>query len=373
MSGLRDVFANYESTLSENNGYGRLPEERRNRHIVLAVALALGAFLVFFRDSFAPLNFPRLVCVASLVIFSVAVGYLLEGLCIFGEELFHVNTRHFGKFKQSFRASLHLRDVRVLVCCLVLPLFLLAYFDAVASSLSFDLMAAFALATFSFPLVTFFLRGSVFGLHDEGDQSRNSGRGLAWAYYCGFLKYVIEVYEESLERSQWGQEKGRMKCFYVFIPKNCVISNSFAEADENIKHEGRFEIFSKTRAGVKERRYTCSMYSTQVKNKTFFFHMEYPAILKTLNDMTQDDDSLMDSDLRATEVNEFYLTLKAILENSTVCKLIPFSGDTSRDSISGILKQLVMDTVIGTDEMHAQNIGKSETLCIFLYISIGHF
>eukprot|EP00118_Oscarella_pearsei_P010134 m.60937 g.60937 ORF g.60937 m.60937 type:complete len:510 (+) comp34956_c0_seq1:38-1567(+) len=341
----------YELAQSELNGFGRMPQERGLRHVFLAVAIATVAFLWFWSCSGNPSS-PSVVKLLMFALLTVATSYLLECLCVFGEEIAHVNTRYSGSVWLAFQASLRLPDRRMLACCLSFPFLFVATVDD-GGDFSPDVVNILIFVAFVCPAAHLFIIGNKHAVEMNAmpwiDESTsrpsfcNAGRGLAWAYYHGFLKHVIDNYQDSLANSRWGRKRRRKNCMFIFIPQNCVIRQSF-ETSNSIRHEGRFEIMKKTRAGVANRRYTSSMYSIAIQGERHYFHLEYPAILNTLYEMSTDNASQMDTCSRIAEVHEFFLTLHKIIGDNSFCKLVPFCGDDRK--IKGILEQLVTGVTI---------------------------
>lgn len=163
--------------------------------------------------------------------------------------------------------------------------------------------------------------------HIAETEIKNVADGLAWGYYCGYLKLLLPHLDDVLEKAvapDFVVEDDDMKNaiqvkkLFIIISKNCSCYEKLINADpDHIQDAGKLPSFYMTRAGVHSRAYQQSLYKVKAKEKpVLYVMMEYATPLLTLNDMSHDDIAELSQEDRNMQIMAFYNKLKFILDNA---------------------------------------------------------
>ncbi|XP_071962929.1 stimulator of interferon genes protein 3-like [Antedon mediterranea] len=170
----------------------------------------------------------------------------------------------------------------------------------------------------------------------ELDESSNTNvaKGLAWSYFTGYLKIILNDLKQTVENDvRWKQklENKTLKCvFYAIVPLNCKVPADLIEYKEGITRVGELQPVSKNRAGMK-REYTIPVYKIEKKNNEppFFVICGYVTIIDTLFEMT--NFIKFEEKKREEQCLLFIRTLQELIDDNCEekCEIVTLSGDDS--------------------------------------------
>jgi len=158
------------------------------------------------------------------------------------------------------------------------------------------------------------------------------GRALAYSYYYGFLRIILppgqhnkSVCDRATDFECEQKIQLASKKLLVLIPESCFCHPSFQDmASGQIEKTRDLEKVVVSRAGIKGRSYSCTVYRIQPnqRKKAIFVMIEMPSILYTLYEMNTfgQHNSKLSTLERRKQAREFYHTLLGLLDNDPSCK-----------------------------------------------------
>ncbi|XP_026186173.1 stimulator of interferon genes protein [Mastacembelus armatus] len=325
-----------------------IPRPRGNLPKVCAAvlsAISIGGIMLLSPE--------RLFGWLAIAILILTLGPLLHGLCLLVEEvLYHSNTRYRGRGLLSHvLAACGLWGKTLLAAGLA---GLLLYLSGHPLPHKGQCWKLISLASVLYALFKSLgvLGPSEVEVSDICEARKmNVAHGLAWSFYCGYLRLVLPRLEDSIiefcathqaSAPLWARGSRRL---LILIPINANISHKLEEEDDNIRFYDNLPNNEINRAGVRGRVYKHSVYRVLDEHgKAHDCVVEYATPLLTLYSMSQESSAGFGEPERRQQVLIFYRTLQEILDNSLECrnryKLILLS-DEHEDDPHGLSKTIL--------------------------------
>ncbi|XP_064614898.1 stimulator of interferon genes protein-like isoform X2 [Liolophura sinensis] len=143
----------------------------------------------------------------------------------------------------------------------------------------------------------------------------NVGHGFAWSYYYSFLKILLPILNERIQKCPHWQSDPKRRCIprrmYLLLPESCICPGKLTDWDKRIVADTPLEPVIRWRAG-KERTYKNSVYKIQ-DDKTFYFLGEFCSVVQPMNDMEVGGIARMSADEKKRQLYRFKCTLEDIL------------------------------------------------------------
>ncbi|XP_043925863.1 stimulator of interferon genes protein-like [Protopterus annectens] len=255
---------------------------------------------------------------------SVALYFLAEcikatvnGICDFTEECRHLQARYHGSYLKALEACFG--SVQKTAVLMIMSVFF--YLLRKRENVPFLQVIRLCFCSMLY---------SVLGLHRLTPaemsvicekEKLNVAHGLAWSYYIGYLKIILPGWKKNIAKfnekhNNLLKQKASQK-LHVLIPLSGVIYDKLNEADNNIIFQENTPEISLDRGGVQRRTYKQSVYQILDEDKRpHYCILEYPAILRTLYDMSNDTSAQFSREQRLNETKLFYRTLQEIVDKS---------------------------------------------------------
>lgn len=145
----------------------------------------------------------------------------------------------------------------------------------------------------------------------------NFAVGMAWSHFAGYLKNILPVLAQYIQKSDIFQNNlGRMSTvFFMLCPLSAKGHRDIADIDPNVQNMGRVEI------EMNGRKYTPTIYKVTGKNEKgkdeeYFCCAEYPSALCALGLITDEVLNLLTPQQRRTEVERFKYKTDELLNHS---------------------------------------------------------
>ncbi|XP_071962948.1 stimulator of interferon genes protein 3-like isoform X2 [Antedon mediterranea] len=184
---------------------------------------------------------------------------------------------------------------------------------------------------------------SVVELSEIKESNVNVAQGLAWSYFTGYLKIILEDLKRTINKTgNWKQQlkNKTLKCvFYAIVPLNCKVPDLIEDENEGITRVGELQPVSKNRAGMK-REYTIPVYKIEKNNEPpFFVICGYVAIIDTLFKMTEFIQ--FDKTKREEQCRRFVRALQELIDNhyKEKCEIVNLSGENNDRLIDALYKK----------------------------------
>uniref|UniRef100_A0A8C8SQ41 Stimulator of interferon genes protein n=1 Tax=Pelusios castaneus TaxID=367368 RepID=A0A8C8SQ41_9SAUR len=275
---------------------------------------------------------------------ALQIGPLFRGICNFVEELWHVESRHRSSHWRALKACLSpslCQHPLLLVVCVCTDMVLCGK-NWLPLFHKLTLIGLCELLNFAFG----FQSTSAVEMSEICEKNnRNVAHGLAWAYYVGYLKFVLPRLKD-LIREFNKANNDLLKCketwkLHILIPLSCEIHDDLKKADSNIQYCKDLPALQSDRAGTKGRVYKQSVYEIWSEDKKVnYCVVEYATPLQSLYAMSQDESAAFSRQDRLEQAQLFCRTLGEILERSKECagcyRLIVYeeSGDSDSHFLS---------------------------------------
>jgi len=160
--------------------------------------------------------------------------------------------------------------------------------------------------------------------------------GQAWGYYIGYLKIIFNKWDSTINKARGTDfqdtESGKDlrelivdRRLFIVIPRDGFCCRNLSELDPKIKFITRMPELKHLRGGVQERKYNNSLYKIirNGENPTYAM-IEFATPLLNMYEMSQHSEKYsgfrFTIEDREEQVNEFYNTLKRILEEDKNCE-----------------------------------------------------
>ena len=252
----------------------------------------------------------------ALLILSFAVGELVRRVCLFIEELQHLQTRYEGNLKKVFTSIFKFNYGRSIFFVSIVSLLIVS--SALQENYNTfcrpDYAILFSLNCFLVPLLLFlvgFREPSIVEVSQINErENKNVADGLAWSYYYGYLRIVLPKLDEQIHKSSVEfRYKLEMKKLFILLPKNCYTYDTIDEADTRVKYAGNLEPMEFNRCGIRRRSYKHSVYRIEVPRPDksgevdeYLVIMEYATPLMSLYDMSMSPEAGLSRQQRHEQV-----------------------------------------------------------------------
>ena len=292
----------------QNNGFGPLSRSRGNYATITAAVLIIIPAVIFGRATVAHASkederkekIYLLIFGTALLILGFAFGELVRRMCLFIKELQHLHTRYDGSLKIAFTSIFtfsHGHSIFI-VCIASLLIVCCGLCENYNTYYRPDYAILFFLNSLLVPLLLFivgFQGPSIVDVSQINErESQNVADGLAWSYYCGYLKLVLPVLDEAIAKSR-GEFRDRitLKKLFILVPKTCLTYNTIEQDDPRVKRAGYLTPTEIYRAGIWKRTYKHTVHRIEMPRPDksgevdeYFVIMEYAIPLMTLYDMS---------------------------------------------------------------------------------------
>ena len=276
----------------QNNGFGPLSRPRGNYATITAAVLIIISAVIFSRATVAPIFF------TALQILSFAFVELLRRMCLLIEELRHLQTRYGGRLNMVFTSIFtfsHGHSIFI-VCIVSLLIVCCGLCENYNTYYRPDYAILFILNSLLARLLLFivgFQEPSIVDVSQINErESQNVADGLAWAYYCGYLKLVLPTLAEHISKSRGFRDRITLKKLFILVPKTCFTYNRIEEEDPRVNCAGDLTPMEVNRAGIsrlyKHRVHRIDMPRPDKSGEVdeYFVIIEYATPLMTLFDMS---------------------------------------------------------------------------------------
>lgn len=145
----------------------------------------------------------------------------------------------------------------------------------------------------------------------------NFAVGMAWSHFAGYLKNILPVLAQYIQKSDIFQNNlGKMSTvFFMLCPLSAKGQRDIADIDPNVQNMGRVVI------EMNGRKYTPTIYKVNGKNENgkdeeYFCCAEYPSALCALGLITDEVLNLLTPLQRRTEVERFKYKTEELLNHT---------------------------------------------------------
>ncbi|XP_044136859.1 stimulator of interferon genes protein [Bufo gargarizans] len=267
-------------------------------------------------------------CKRSQIAFAIAFHcviaqswHFMVSLCEFTEELAHVHSRYNGEYLKALQASVSARSTSLMIlnvmCC-----YILYTEDPLPGMIHVVLLFLCNLLCRCFGLQE--PTQAVISEITEKKQL-NVAHGLAWSYYVGYLKLVLPVFKDKVEK--FNEENNNLlrspetMKLYILMPLSCKIYNDLKTEDENITFIKEIPPLLMDRAGIKQRVFKNNVYRIlDEDHRPYYCIAEYATPLASLYEMSNITSAGFSKQDRTEQAKLLYRTLNDILESSPECQ-----------------------------------------------------
>ncbi|KAG8579192.1 hypothetical protein GDO81_010744 [Engystomops pustulosus] len=331
-----------------NNFERIIPQPRGNRAARTSCFFVLICTLLLYLLGI--LNYTR-----SQIAYAVAfncvltqIWHLINGLCVFSEELAHIHSRYDGEYLKALQASLNTRNTFFMIFSATLWYI---FYEEISLPNTINVVLLI--------LCHFFCR--CVGIQDPTqatiseiieNKQLNVAHGLAWSYYVGYLKFVLPGMKHMVKKFNEDNNNllrsPEMFKLNILIPLSCKIYNDLNEEDENITFEKAIPPLHIDRAGIKARVFKNNVYRIlDEEHRPYYCIAEYATPLASLYEMSNITSAAFSKQDRIKQAKLFYRTLKDILESSLECQntfrlLIYNDSPQTEDFPKHLISQLIL-------------------------------
>ncbi|XP_068708900.1 stimulator of interferon genes protein 7-like [Montipora foliosa] len=355
----------------ENNGFGPIAKPRgKYAFIAAAIVVAISA-LVLVKATVAHATEVRedkekvlfVIFGIGLLVLSLAIGEIMQRLCLLFEEIRHKETRYHGRWRTVLNSTFAFTYSGYMLIVFVVSIITVSYALYANSNTFFrsDYVILFCLNSFLVPLLSFlvgFRELSIVEVSQINErENKNVADGLAWSYYFGYLKLVLPVLEDQISKSEKYRFKVTKKKLFILLPKSCYTYETIDKADPRVISDGNLPAYELNRGGILKRVYRHTVHRIVMPRpdgdveEPDHIILEYATPLMSLYDMSQNAEAGLSREQRDEQVVLFIRKLKEILDSCEECKgkyeLVPISGELGQ--IADVLVQKLRDADVQVD------------------------
>ncbi len=291
----------------EDNGFWPLHMLRERAATVAAfVVVVVSCVVLVVREDKNRERFYFLVYPAAQLILNLVFNEPVRSLCLVAEEIQHKETRYEGNWKHVFNSFFAFGYSRsyVLLVTVCFTSILIGYYEP------FPGAGNAILAVLNVSLIRqFFLETS----KKNERENENVARGLAWAYYFGYLKLVLPYLEHKIAESKEFRLKITSTKLFILLPKTCYTYDDITDTDFRVKWAGYLPTYKIIRSGIKARSYRHLVHRIEMPRPDgmideYHFVLEYATPLMTLYDMSVEADSPLSRQERDHQVHRLFFS-----------------------------------------------------------------
>ena len=306
----------------ENNGFGPISKPRRkNAIIAAAIVLAISA-LIHVKTTVAHTTEVReakekvifVIFGIGLLVSSLAIGEIVQRMCLLFEEIHHKETRYHGSWRKVLNSTFAFTYSGYILIVFVVSIIAVSYalyanFNAFCRS---DYGILFSLNSFLVPLLSFlvgFRELSIVEVSQINEtENKNVADGLAWGYYFGYLKLVLPELENQISKSEDYRFKIAKKKLFILLPKSCYTHETIDKADPRVICDGNLPAYELNRGGILKRVYMHTVHRIEMPRpdgdveEPYYIILEYASTLMSLYDMSQNDEAGLSREQRDEQV-----------------------------------------------------------------------
>ena len=309
----------------QNNGFGPLSKPRGRYAIFAALLLIVISLAAHVRATVAQASgqgeskdkIQFLVFATALLILSLVLSELVHRICLFVEEMQHMDTRYEGSLKKVFTSTFTFRHggsiLVVFVAALLTVLYIL--YENYNTFVRGDYVILFSLNCFLAPQLLFvagFRELSIVEVSQINErENKNVADGLAWSYYFGYLKLVLPNLERQIAKSSEAfRYKIKRKKLFILLPKTCYTYDTIEQADSRVKCAGNLEQYQINRGGILKRSYKHTVHRIEMPRPDggideYHVILEYATPLMSMYDMSQHKEGGLSRQERDEQVRYF--------------------------------------------------------------------
>ena len=191
--------------------------------------------------------------------------------------------------------------------------------------------------------------------------------GQAWGYYYGYLKIIFSKWDSTINKARGAdfqdKESGKDlrelvkdRRLFIIVPRDGFCCKKLNELDPNIQFVIRMPELKHLRGGVQERKYNNSLYKiTRDGESPTYAMIEFATPLLNMYEMSQQSEREsgfeFTVDDREEQVNEFYNTLRRLLDEDKDCRgkyeLVLMGSAENHEGNKHKLSDIICDIIRG--------------------------
>ena len=307
----------------ENNGFGPISKPRGKYASIaaalLAILVAISALVLATVAHATEVGEDKEKVLfvffgIGLLVLSLAIGEIMQRLCLLLEEIRHKETRYHGSWRKVLNSTFAFTYfgyivIVFVVFIIVVPYALYANCNTFCRS---DYAILFCLNSFLVPLLSFlvgFRELSIVEVSQINErENKNVADGLAWSYYFGYLKLVLPVLEDQISKSEDYRFKIAKKKLFILLPKSCYTYETIDKADPRVICDGNLPAYELNRGGILKRVYRHTVHRIEMPRpdgdveEPYYIILEYATPLMSLYDMSQNAEAGLSREQRDEQV-----------------------------------------------------------------------
>ena len=377
---------NTRSNTDANNGFGQIPEKRKKRPALLSLAMSFVIMVVLLtgftkpsstlhavntgNSSEAQMKCKREkdeyyhvgVFIWSLSLTGIILGEFLNRFCFIFEEYFHLNTRYSRSKRKMLHACFNDISIRAVLfgTLVVFVIVTTTLLSQGVDYFKFEHVEIILSGLGSASLVRYLLGFDSISRVQVSSLMENNNRlvanGLAWSYFCGYLKILLPRLNERIEQSEWNNILSSKK-LYILMPRDCYAYSLLSHEDQNIELvQGAAIEYMADRAGILKV-YRLNVYkikgTADLNNRPLHISAQYASPLSCLHDMSHEAEAQLSREDRDEQAKLFLRTLEGIMKYPPIpevrnnCKLVPYARCPGVQ-LSKVLAGAVLQDMEGT-------------------------